>query len=539
MRVAADGSRSNGSRVPGKRFNTQARLAQVGTFPARSRHRAAGPIIGWTAAALLFAAVATLNCGAYRYGVGDQAFYIPAILRHLNPDFFPRDRILIDDQDRLTVTNRAIALLVGTTGMSTPAVFAAMYLASVGLAFAGAMLVATSFRLTRWAQVALAAALTLRHRVGMTAVNTLEGYGHPRMLAWGIGLVAVGSLLRGRHALALALAAVAVVVHPTTGMWFGIWIGVAVAVSDRRMRPWLLGAGVVGLAGTAWILAAGPLAAQVVRMDPEWLSVLSGKGYLFPTEWPLSMWAVTALYGAVVPAVYALRCRLGVLVAGETGLFAGAMALLAVFLVTLPFVHAHVAVAVQFQVSRIFWMFDFVAVLYAVWLAVDLGSRPAATASSAWMGRAAVALVVVCAALGRGAYVSVIEHPGQPVVRIGPGTGEWEDACAWIARTKIDSHVLADPGHSYRYGTSARVSGERDTYLEDVKDSAMAMYSRRVAMRVLERTRALGNFPDLTPSSARALAARFDIDYLVTERAMDLPAAYRNARFWIYRLKAE
>jgi len=65
----------------------------------------------------------------------------------------------------------------------------------------------------------------------------------------------------------------------------------------------------------------------------------------------------------------------------------------------------------------------------------------------------------------------------------------------------------------------------------------MAMYSRRVAMRVAERIGALGDFNGLTPDSARAIAARYDLDYLVTERALDLPVAYRNARFNVYRLR--
>ena len=494
-------------------------------------------LAAWTLAALVFAGVATLNCGAYRYGVGDQAFYIPGILRHLHPDFFPRDRQLIDDQDRLTVTNRAIAGVVRTTGISIPSIFAVLYLASLGLAFAGSMLVARSLRLSAWSQAAFAFALTLRHRIGMTAVNSLEGYAHPRMLAWGIGIVAVAAFLRGRHIVAVVLAALAVLVHPTTGMWFGIWLGAAIMISDRAARPWLLGAGAACALAGAWALTAGPLAAQVVRMDPDWLQVLSGKGYLFPTTWPVSMWLVTALYAIVVPLVFVLRRRLGVSTPQERGLVGGVLVLLLIFAVTLPLVHARLAIAVQLQISRVFWMVDFMAILYAVWLAVDARSRAAMQARPAWSGRAAVALIVVAAALGRGAYVTLVEHAGQAVVRMGPGTGEWEDAMGWIARTPPSTHVLVDPGHSYRYGTSARVSGERDTFLEEVKDSAMAMYSRRVAARVLERTRALGDFQDLTPVHARQVAARYDVDYLVTEHALDLPVAYRNARFWIYGLK--
>jgi len=44
--------------------------------------------------------------------------------------------------------------------------------------------------------VAILAALTLRHRIPRTSANSLEPYFHPRMLAFGLGLLAVASLLR-------------------------------------------------------------------------------------------------------------------------------------------------------------------------------------------------------------------------------------------------------------------------------------------------------------------------------------------------------
>ena len=50
-----------------------------------------GPRLAGRRRAVLFAILATLNAGGYRYGAADQAFYIPAVLRHLIPGGFPRD----------------------------------------------------------------------------------------------------------------------------------------------------------------------------------------------------------------------------------------------------------------------------------------------------------------------------------------------------------------------------------------------------------------------------------------------------------------
>ena len=98
----------------------------------------------------------------------------------------------------------------------------------------------------------------------------------------------------------------------------------------------------------------------------------------------------------------------------------------------------------------------------------------------------------------------------------------------WLSRQPVTAHVLADPGHAWKYGTSVRVSATRDVFLEDVKDSAIAIYSRDVAQRVVERAAALGDFTTLTPERARALATTYDLDYLVTEARLDLPVGVRK-----------
>ena len=106
----------------------------------------------------------------------------------------------------------------------------------------------------------------------------------------------------------------------------------------------------------------------------------------------------------------------------------------------------------------------------------------------------------------------------------------------WLSRTPPDTHVLADPGHAWKYGTSVRVTGERDVYLEEVKDLALALYSRDVAVEALRRIADAHDFDALTPEQLRSLAARYDLDYLVVERDVDLPVAYRNEQFRVYRL---
>jgi hypothetical protein len=150
-----------------------------------------------------------------------------------------------------------------------------------------------------------------------------------------------------------------------------------------------------------------------------------------------------------------------------------------------------------------------------------------------------VAAVLAVAAAGRGLYVMLLERPGRPLFAMHLENDAWQDAMGWLRRQDRRVHVFADPGHSWKFGTSVRVSAERDVLLEEVKDSALAIYSRDVAARVMDRTMAVDDFMALTPEKARSLAMRYDLDYLVTATEMPLPEAYRNSRFHVYALRDE
>jgi hypothetical protein len=148
-----------------------------------------------------------------------------------------------------------------------------------------------------------------------------------------------------------------------------------------------------------------------------------------------------------------------------------------------------------------------------------------------------LAALLLVASLARGMYVIEIEHPERTLFAFDEPASPWIDITRWLASQPLGVNVLADPGHAWKYGTSVRVSAGRDVFLEDVKDSAVAMYSRPIAARVLERTQALGDFSALTRERARELAARYDLDFLVTPAALNLPVAYRNAQFSVYALR--
>src|SRR5690606_7065661 len=132
----------------------------------------------------------------------------------------------------------------------------------------------------------------------------------PRLLAYALGAVAIATFLRGRHSLTFGLLLVAAVVHPTTAIWFGIWLLAATALSEPRLRTLAIAAGLAGVLVAAWLLA-GPLSARLVVMDPEWRGFLAEKTYLFPLEWPAYAWILNLGYLVLIGWIYRMRRRAG------------------------------------------------------------------------------------------------------------------------------------------------------------------------------------------------------------------------------------
>jgi hypothetical protein len=486
----------------------------------------AGRASAWLAGGVVFLLLATANGAGYRFGVSDQAFYVPVVAHAVSPDLFPRDASLIDAQGRLMITDEIIATLARITSLQVDTLFFAGYLLSVALIWIALVTIGERVNASPWATLALAAAFTFRHRIPRTSANSFEPYFHPRMLAFGIGLLAVSAVLHRRSWLAVALAAATALAHVTTGLWFSILIGVAVVILESALRrPALLASLAAGVAG-GWALVAGPLRTSLTRMDDVWLQAVASKDSLFASQWPLWAWLANLALLPVLWWAYRRREQLGRARDEDRALVWGAAALVVVFLVTFPLVTARLAFPVQLQISRVFWLVDALATIYLVSLLVD----------RRWARAVAIGLVVLSAA--RGSYVMLVERPDRALFSLHLAESPWEDAMRWLSRQPVSTHVLADPGHSGKYGTSARVSAARDVFLEEVKDSAIAIYSRDVAQRVVQRAAAIGDFTALSAERARQLADTYQLDYLVTEARLDLPVAYENTQFRIYRLRA-
>ena len=475
-----------------------------------------------------FILLATANSAGYRYGASDLAFYGPAVMRRLDASLFPHDRPVIDAQANLTFMDETVAAIARRTTTHLPTLFLGLYLTTLILFAAGIAAVGTRIYRSPWAVAALLAAFTLRHAITRSGTNSLEGYFHPRQLAFAFGVLAVAAFLRGRLALtALALAG-AGSLHPTTTLWFAVWLSIAAFAGARVRWPAALALAAAAAAGW-WAFAAGPLAGRLTLMDPEWLDALAGKDYLFPLRWPISAWLANLAYVPVIAMVYRRRAALALTSDHERALVIGCLSLVGVFFVALVLNAARVALAIQLQPARMFWMLDFMATVYLIWAIAESGPpsriRPAIAA-----------VVVTVIALIRGGYVMKVEFPDRPLFELDV-PGDWGRVAAWARDTPNGSGWLADPMHAARYGTSLRMAAARDVFVEGSKDAAIGMYDRAIAFRTRDRLRELGDFQGLSVEQIRALAGRYDLAYMVTERSFSLPLAFEAGAIRVYRLR--
>jgi len=483
-------------------------------------------VIRHAAALLAFTLVATANSGGYRFGVSDQAYHVPAIAAAADASLFPRDRALFDAQSSRTIGDNLIAALARSPD-HLPALFVTIYFVALAGLGAAALAFSRALGASAWAGAAALLLIALRHRIPKTGANSLEGYMNPRMLAFALGLGALAAYLqRRRWWITAVLVLAATAVHSTAGGWFALGLALAELVRRRSTLLWLA-AGLAAGVASWWLLARLP------RMDAAWLAVLAEKDYLFVMQWPAYAWVLNLTYPLVLWTLHLRRRTLGVARPFERPLVLGLLGLVAVFFASIPFAEAGVALAVQLQVNRVFWLLDVVVWLHvAWWLMDDLGAVPAGR-------RVAVAGLLVAAVCGRGYYVLKVDA-NRPLVRVSLEDSDWTRALAWMRSQPVDWHVLADPGHAWKYGTSVRAAALRDTVLEQTKDSALAIYDRAIAMRVAERLHGLTGFDHLDDAMrARALGSRYGAQVLILERsrALDLPVLFENAGFRIYDLR--
>src|ERR1700761_4262041 len=158
-----------------------------------------------TAGLLAFTLLAFLIHG-YHYGIEDEAIYLPAIKKILDPSLYPRDSEFFMAQARGTVLPWIVAAVTRITHISLPWVVIAAQFLSIYLFLLGCWMVASrcfpALR-QRWAAVGMLTAL-LTLPVAGSRIYLADQHLHPRTFACAFVLFAIAYSLQSQHTEALS-----------------------------------------------------------------------------------------------------------------------------------------------------------------------------------------------------------------------------------------------------------------------------------------------------------------------------------------------
>ena len=249
-----------------------------------SRYRETAGLLGLTAA--------TVAIHGYHVGVEDQAIYLPAILKHLDPTLFQRDAVFFEAQTRPTLIDETVAGIVRATHLPLDWVLLLFHLLATFLLLLGAWrVVRRCFPETHavWAGLCLLTGLFLIPIAG-TSQYILDQYMHPRALSTALVLLPVADLLPGERR--------------WRGLRLAVWCGCCFLVAfifQLQMAVFGLGLLVfLVIPWERWIRQMGPVLAAAVpvpiihhlfdRGSPAWQEAARTRSQHYLVRWEWYEW---------------------------------------------------------------------------------------------------------------------------------------------------------------------------------------------------------------------------------------------------------
>jgi len=235
---------------------------------------------------------ATVAIHGYHVGVEDQAIYLPAILKHLDPALFPHDAIFFESQTRPTLIDEIVSEVVQCTHLPLERALLLFHLLAIFLLLLGAWRVARRcFPASNaiWAGLSLLTGLFLVPIAG-TSQYIVDQYMHPRALATALILLPVADLLPGTHRL--------------RGVRLFAWCSLCFVVAFvLQLQMAVFGLGFLiflRIPWERWIRSMGPVVAVVIpvpiighlfqRGSPAWLEAARTRSQHYLVRWEWYEW---------------------------------------------------------------------------------------------------------------------------------------------------------------------------------------------------------------------------------------------------------
>ena len=483
-------------------------------------------------------AIAGILIHGYHYGFDDQSVYLPAIKKTLDPNLYPFDAGFFLLQTRLGCFVDAVAASIRFTHLPVDWALLGWHFASVFLLLAGCWRIVRRCFPTpagvRGGLLLITVLLTLP--VAGTFVVVCEPYLHTRVLATGFLLFAFAGVLQKRLTAAIWLL-LAALTHPTIA-FLGFWHLTIQVWPARAENP----SGTSSPASAALALGAVPagLLAQwfAHSSDPAWRATLSGRRYLFPSQWT---WY--ELLGAFAPLVIlflyarlARHYRLDLLaricrrlvVSGSIGVTAGLVVGLTPALLPL----------VPLEPLRTLHLIYLFMVLFTGGLCAELLPHPWKLISTALLVPLALGMF-----LAQRTELSASPHIELPGIT---PRNDWQQAFAWIrAGTPRDALFAMNPDVLRLEGENEhgfRGLAERSQLAESAKDRAVARNLPALAWEWRDEVRAQQGIEDFDLTQLAALRMRYGVTWVLLRknagRAVFLPTLncpYQNITLAVCR----
>lgn len=449
------------------------------------------------AAGLVLLTFAALLIHGYHLGVEDQAIYLPAIKRHLDPSLYPHDAAFFLSQTRWTLFDESLASFVRFSRI--PLEFAVLLFHALGIFLLLFGCLQVSRRVfpearAQWAGVALVASVLTLPVAGTLALMA-DPYLHPRIYATALSLFALAAIFDAspRALLWLALAAV---IHPQVTLF---------AVAHLVFQAWPLAR-----------LSSAPLVCLVLSLPQAagdaWREVMLTRRHHFPLRWTWYEWL-----GAIAPVfllgwfarlarrdanlplarsagLLALSCALGTAVALTMNLLPA----LVRFMPTQPMRHLHLVYVLLF--------------LYGGGLLGRhlLGHR-------VW--RWAVLFVPVCAAMF---FAQQAIFPRSPHIEWPDRRAQnpWLEAFAWVRQnTPRDALFALDPRYKERGADhhGFRALAERSMLADYTKDRGVAAIFPDVAARWKAEVEARRDWARFRREDFLRLRREFQVSWVIVD----------------------
>ena len=450
----------------------------------------------------------------YHPGLEDDAFYLAAIKRNLNPALFPHDSEFFRLQFQATIFDKLIAFTVRVSHLPVEWVALLWQLAAIFLLLHGCWRISRrcfSQPAAQWTAVTMIAAL-LTLPVSGTAITLADQYLHPRTLATAVILAAIVAVMDRRFWIAGVLLAVAFAIHAIMAS-FGISFCAFLFWSFRRNS--------LGTAAPGWRVAQSPtILALLIPLgwifeptSDAWRQAASTRSFYLLTRWEWYEWL-----GVFAPLLlfYALREMLEHRADDGAALRPLVSALL-YYGVFQTIVGLVIMLPPSLERLRPFEPMRYLHLLYLLFFLI-LGGMLGRYVLDRHVYRWLLLFLPLSAGMvyAQRQMFPAAEHVEFPDVE---SHNDWLQAFAWIRQNTpgdslfaLDPHYVKLPGEDYH---GFRALAERSVLADYDKDGGMAARIPRLAPRWLKEVKATTGWQDFQPADFQRLKNDLGVNWVV------------------------